>query len=339
MAASQDDGWAPLLFTAEPQQPAEFRTPRAHHSPLRESGTISSARRSVTPPGSVHTDTTPSRPPPMARLNDIQMAGEHMKPLCWLSFPAGSSFADSHCAIHGGLLVSIWHGWLANVARSALPASWDGRSGHDCQRVMAATWCSRALVIAAARCGFKDVVLAAVLCAADAEPLTGSSPMGAAAPFVEQPVAQAGPGSLVRPEQHTQSEDTWVTVYGFMPDDLPLVLKEFQRCGDILQWGTFGSGQTNFIHIQYQNKYGAQRAQLRCGDELGSTLIIGVKPLAPKHRAQISQWGSTAEGSPGRMKAATGPVRPYRVELPQAQVLPHRSRSWAQKVGEYVFGL
>lgn len=136
-----------------------------------------------------------------------------------------------------------------------------------------------------------------------------------------------------------QAEDTWVTVYGFSPDDLPLVLREFQRCGDILQWGTFGaSPQSNFMHIQYQNKYGAQRAQLRSGEQLNSSLIIGVKQLEPKHRALVAAWAGGADGSPGpRVKAAS--MRPYRVEVPAAQVLPQRSRTWAQKVGEYVFGL
>lgn len=48
-------------------------------------------------------------------------------------------------------------------------------------------------------------------------------------------------------------EDGWVTVYGFQPQQLELVLQEFQKCGDIEQFGTFGQGQhTNWVHIQYQ---------------------------------------------------------------------------------------
>lgn len=79
MAVNQDvyamDFGTPLLFTLPSEQPADFRTPRPVHSPLRESGTISSARRSATPPGSVHTDTTPPRPPPILRLQDTLMTG------------------------------------------------------------------------------------------------------------------------------------------------------------------------------------------------------------------------------------------------------------------------
>lgn len=271
----------PLLFTAEQQQPVDFRTPgRAHHhSPLRESGTISSARRSATPPGSVHTDTTPPRPPPMTRLQDITMTGAVHRP-----------------------------------------------SGQARRPARFVTHPSRLLLVPAA----------------DAEPLSGSSPLGAAAGFPEQSAAAAA-APQQQQQQHAsaqqQAEDTWVTVYGFSPDDLPLVLKEFQRCGDILQWGTFGaSSQSNFMHIQYQNKYGAQRAQLRSGEQLNSSLIIGVKQLEPKHRAVVAAWAGRADGSPGpRVKAAS--LRPYRVEVPAAQVLPSRSRTWAEKVGQYVFGL
>jgi len=32
--------------------------------------------------------------------------------------------------------------------------------------------------------------------------------------------------------------------------EVPLILKEFSRCGDILQWGTYGQPQSNFLHIQ-----------------------------------------------------------------------------------------
>lgn len=78
-AAPQDGGYGytsdfavPLLFTMPTDQPLEYRTPA--RSPLRESGSAS-ARRSVTPPGSVHTDTTPPLPPPIVRLHDTLMAG------------------------------------------------------------------------------------------------------------------------------------------------------------------------------------------------------------------------------------------------------------------------
>lgn len=74
MAASTGDGYGfavPMLFNLEPAA----NTPHTPHTQHRESGTISSARRSVTPPGSMHTDTTPPRAPPTQRLQDIIMTG------------------------------------------------------------------------------------------------------------------------------------------------------------------------------------------------------------------------------------------------------------------------
>ncbi len=56
------------------------------------------------------------------------------------------------------------------------------------------------------------------------------------------------PAANAQPMQ--QASDVWVTVYGFWQPDVPLVLQEFGSCGDIVQWGTFGVPQANFLHIQ-----------------------------------------------------------------------------------------
>eukprot|EP00879_Flechtneria_rotunda_P033816 GHRR01037619.1.p1 GENE.GHRR01037619.1~~GHRR01037619.1.p1 ORF type:complete len:162 (+),score=53.74 GHRR01037619.1:55-486(+) len=140
-------------------------------------------------------------------------------------------------------------------------------------------------------------------------------------------------------EPASQAQDTWVTVFGFGPDDLPLVLREMQRCGDVVQWGTFGeSANSNFMHIQYQTKYAAQRALLRNGEQLSSTLIIGIKQLEPRHRQLVEAHGSSG-GSPAPMIRARGPVRPYKVDASHGQLLPQRSKSILQKINEYVLGL
>ena len=47
-------------------------------------------------------------------------------------------------------------------------------------------------------------------------------------------------------------ESTWVTVFGFSQGDVPLVLREFGKCGDIVQFGTFEDGpHCNWLHINY----------------------------------------------------------------------------------------
>lgn len=95
------------------------------------------------------------------------------------------------------------------------------------------------------------------------------------------------------------------------------------------------------MHVQYQTKYGAQRALLRSGEQLSSTLIIGVKQLEPQHRALVEAYGSGANSSPGpRLRAPPqGPLRPYRVDVSGAQALPQRSRTLVQKLSEFVLGI
>eukprot|EP00877_Chromochloris_zofingiensis_P003266 jgi/Chrzof1/12940/Cz07g13080.t1 len=135
-------------------------------------------------------------------------------------------------------------------------------------------------------------------------------------------------------------DDLWVTVFGFSPQDLPTVLREFQRCGDILQWGTFGaSPQSNYMHIQYQTKYGAQRALLKNGEQLTSTLIVGVKPLDAKHRQLVEKYASASDSPGPRIRAQTTPARPYKVDVAAAQALPQASRSLIQKISEFVLGV
>lgn len=74
----------------------------------------------------------------------------------------------------------------------------------------------------------------------------------------------------------TQYEDVWVTIYGFSQTDIPLILKEFAKCGDILQWGTFGQPQANFIHVQ------VSRLPLTCG-------LLHVPPV-PFTYTNLHQW-------------------------------------------------
>ncbi len=138
-------------------------------------------------------------------------------------------------------------------------------------------------------------------------------------------------------------EDSWVTVYGFAAEDLPALLGEFQKCGDVLQWGSFGAPPgANFVHIQYQNQYGAQRALLKGGEQLTPRLIVGVKPLDARHRAQIEAYAGSGPGALGLADVAGTPAiaaQPYRLEAGGAQPLPTPSRTLMQKFSEFVLGV
>lgn len=49
-----------------------------------------------------------------------------------------------------------------------------------------------------------------------------------------------------------QAEDEkWVTVYGLQGGDEPSILREFQKCGTIVQFGSGRDDRVNWTHIMY----------------------------------------------------------------------------------------
>ncbi|GFR51327.1 hypothetical protein Agub_g13692 [Astrephomene gubernaculifera] len=139
-------------------------------------------------------------------------------------------------------------------------------------------------------------------------------------------------------QQQPAYDDVWVTVFGFTQQDLPFVLREFHRCGDIVSWG-FGEPQANFIHVQYQNKYGAQRALLRNGEQLNNSLIIGVKPLDPRHRQRVASLQEGPDSPAQVYRPKPVPERPYRVEAAAGQRVPQPNRSVVTRMYEFVLGM
>lgn len=130
-----------------------------------------------------------------------------------------------------------------------------------------------------------------------------------------------------------------MTVYGFSAQDTPLILAEFYKCGEIVNWGTFGQPHANFLHVQYQSKYGAQRALLRNGEQLSGSLIVGVKPLDARHRQAVEAGGPEAAEAVQLSRAKAVPNRPYRIEAAAGQQVPQPARSLIAKVYEYVLGV
>jgi hypothetical protein len=86
--------FTPLLFTLPSELPpaAGYRTPKTA-TPLSaargESSLSQHTRRSLTPPGSVHTESTPPRPPPIMRLQDALMEG--VCEFVWVCFGGGGA--------------------------------------------------------------------------------------------------------------------------------------------------------------------------------------------------------------------------------------------------------
>ena len=75
-------------------------------------------------------------------------------------------------------------------------------------------------------------------------------------------------------------ESRWVQVYGFNGGDLSLVLREFSKCGEIVDFGHASDGPyVNWVYIGFDSKFGAQRALLRSGSQLSPTCMVGVKEV------------------------------------------------------------
>jgi len=138
-------------------------------------------------------------------------------------------------------------------------------------------------------------------------------------------------------------------------------MEEMRRCGEVLHHGYFGKEGTNHIHVQYANKYDAQRALTRNGRQITSSLIIGVKSIEPMHKQQVKMYlrnhhpagggGSSFEklvrASPTR--GQVGPARPHRLNNLSGSLagwhagggssaIAQPSKGWWSLFKEYVLG-
>lgn len=149
-------------------------------------------------------------------------------------------------------------------------------------------------------------------------------------------------------------EHTWVTVYGFNQNDLPLVLKEFSKCGDIVDFGHGNDGPyVNWTHICFDTKYAAQRALLRSGQQLSSTCMVGVKEVDDAKRDTLVSQMNVSSSSSSRETVKTLMSRvsqrdPQRlaeqrrkkmVAAGEEPILPLESASMWDKVCEFVLGI
>lgn len=135
-----------------------------------------------------------------------------------------------------------------------------------------------------------------------------------------------------------QLEDTWVTVYGFGRPNQRAVLAEFQKCGEICEWGTLGaSDDANFMHIQYVNKYAAARALSRNGVEIAPNLIVGVKTIDPRHRQLAEAHAGAAAAAPTLVVAPPPAPRPFQPAAPPPPQGP--VRAFVAKLADVLLGL
>ncbi|KAK9825417.1 hypothetical protein WJX81_003896 [Elliptochloris bilobata] len=141
-----------------------------------------------------------------------------------------------------------------------------------------------------------------------------------------------------QPAEEESQDECFVTVFGFLPEAHAAVMREFARCGEILAFGSGREDKVNWVHIQYANKYQAQRALQRNGMVSGHTMV-GVRPLDRRFRGEALAL-TAAEPAPPLPRSVAPPLRPYRVDAATAQApLPQRSRSAWALASELILGL
>ncbi len=124
---------------------------------------------------------------------------------------------------------------------------------------------------------------------------------------------------------------------------MPLVLREFSKCGEIVDFTHGNDGPyVNWVYIAFDNKFGAQRALLRSGSQLSPTCMIGVK--------DVDEAKLAALGGADRRELITEMLRDEPRERVQRQnkkliaagedpVVPLDSASVWDKFSEFVLGL
>ncbi|KAK9833201.1 hypothetical protein WJX74_009964 [Apatococcus lobatus] len=159
--------------------------------------------------------------------------------------------------------------------------------------------------------------------------------------------------SFAQPRQQPQAQvpsDEWVTVFGFQPAQLQTVMREFSRCGDIQNFGSFREDHVNWVHVQYANKWQTARALQKNGARLEGGLMVGVRPLDGLDRAAVEsgvdQSAAAVPAAVAAWRAAPAPLasRPYLLTQPPTAIaltqnwLPQPSRTAWDKISEFVFG-
>ncbi|BDA40503.1 probable nucleoporin NUP35 at C-terminar half [Coccomyxa sp. Obi] len=140
-----------------------------------------------------------------------------------------------------------------------------------------------------------------------------------------------------------EDSDVWVTVFGFQPSQLSIILRDFAKCGDIVQYGNGREDNANWVHIKYSNKYGAQRALQRNGELVSRQLMVGVQLLDKRMRSaalEVTDGASSNDATVALPRPQPQLLRPHRIDASASQgLLPQAERSTLAKVKEFVLGL
>lgn len=127
----------------------------------------------------------------------------------------------------------------------------------------------------------------------------------------------------------------WVTVFGFPPSALTLVLSHLANCGPIVEKKIPPQG--NWVHVKFNNLNEVAKALSLNGKLINNSIMIGVQPYYTKENKEND---SVVYTSPIRARSLrqsfVSPSSPNAVIPPQT--VPQKSTGLVTKAMEYVFG-
>eukprot|EP01103_Thecamoeba_quadrilineata_P008401 TRINITY_DN18146_c0_g1_i1.p1 TRINITY_DN18146_c0_g1~~TRINITY_DN18146_c0_g1_i1.p1 ORF type:complete len:280 (-),score=63.65 TRINITY_DN18146_c0_g1_i1:104-943(-) len=136
----------------------------------------------------------------------------------------------------------------------------------------------------------------------------------------------------LRTEKSSAYDDTWVTVYGFSPSDLSLVLNQLHKYGDLVNHIVPNYG--NWVHVQFRTSNQALSVISKGGKLLlgSSRLMIGIVPVVFGNDGQpLGVSAQTVRDYPQNVSSSV-PVSS--ATLPPVQVQPSK----LGKIFEMLFG-
>ncbi|XP_041366621.1 nucleoporin NUP35-like isoform X2 [Gigantopelta aegis] len=154
-------------------------------------------------------------------------------------------------------------------------------------------------------------------------------------------------------------DETWVTVFGFVPSSMSFILQQFAQYGDIIKYVAATEG--NWMHIHYKSRIQAKKALSKNGKIFEGTIMVGVLPCIDKNiledfrdakdmscttpaMLQTANTPSMLNNSSIKTTSTGTPIRPLaaayrsRSDVLQNPQEPKRDNSFVSKVKEYVLG-
>ncbi|KAK9869727.1 hypothetical protein WA026_003464 [Henosepilachna vigintioctopunctata] len=134
-------------------------------------------------------------------------------------------------------------------------------------------------------------------------------------------------------------DSNWITVFGFPPSAMSLVLAQLSNCGTIVE--KLLPSQGNWVHLKFSNSNEVSRALTLNGKCISNSIMIGVHLYHNKENKENNGSNAMIYSSPVRARSLrqsfTSP-QSINNSVVISQNVPQKSTGIVNKAIEYVFG-